>query len=478
MIYDEIDGQTESPRDELPSAREEESVQVLGDAPSGASSVEAEADEDDLFGDIDWGGNLGQPGSGAKALMEHLKRIQESTADHISEIEESDQNSWYEFVSFKLRSGRKWRTVRIYPWCYASASTFPFDEWRSLERSDGFWSSNRREAFVRIKTTSPVGMTALLRLGGANESEGRISITHDGVESVIEISRPPIELAPLLESRDPERSAGNILRIRNAPLMTTSQVDGIIEKVCDSLGFQMGLQRGFMLYPNVLRQAPSGPSVRRRLGIKSSPLKYPLSSFPHEPMVLYRAGLSRGTPEVLRFWSFYQVLEYFFPEYSQKEALAQVQRMVVNPGFDPHDRKQLAALVAKAGRGARGGASEEDQLKVMLRGVLDPDEILDFIRTSGLEEGLTNPKGASGVLVQMAPEGVLGTIASRIYDIRCRIVHSKSVSIRDETPGLLPGTLDDQRVADDLELVRHISEQALIQNAKPFSMEWRGGDPG
>jgi hypothetical protein len=63
---------------------------------------------------------------------------------------------------------------------------------------------------------------------------------------------------------------------------------------------------------------------------------------------------------------------------------------------------------------------------------------------------------------------LLSEVAVRIYDIRCRIVHSKSSSERDIGPGLLPGTHHDDLLRDELPLMEYLAQAALVSAAEPL----------
>jgi len=61
-----------------------------------------------------------------------------------------------------------------------------------------------------------------------------------------------------------------------------------------------------------------------------------------------------------------------------------------------------------------------------------------------------------------------GDVADGIYDIRCRIVHTKSDSRGGEVELLLPFTKEAEQLSFDVELVQYLAQQVLIAAGTPF----------
>jgi hypothetical protein len=77
-------------------------------------------------------------------------------------------------------------------------------------------------------------------------------------------------------------------------------------------------------------------------------------------------------------------------------------------------------------------------------------------------------KDLSAELVRLDSEEVIKQLAQRIYDARCRIVHSKSSSIHDTGPGLIAGTSHDDHIRPESPLMEHSVQQALVAAAEPL----------
>jgi hypothetical protein len=113
----------------------------------------------------------------------------------------------------------------------------------------------------------------------------------------------------------------------------SSDADDLAERISDSLLLDLDIALGIRLIPRRLenRKAVRARSLRRR-----GRVAFPRNSYPHAPTVLYQAGREAGTAPLIRYWSFYQVLEYFFPQYNQAETLRQLSRLLRSPSFNPH----------------------------------------------------------------------------------------------------------------------------------------------
>lgn len=250
-------------------------------------------------------------------------------------------------------------------------------------------------------------------------------------------------------------------------LSTTAGADELIEALTDSLSLQVGMRRGMLLTPRRLEDQEVVRSQYRRPG---GSLNFPMSRFPHAPVALYLAGRERTTSPLLRYWAFYQVLEYFFPKYARAEMLQRISQVVRSPTFDPHSDEDIIRLASVTEfSGARMG--EEDQLTQCLSAIVTVDEVRRIIQECELVDRLADKKSSlSSQTVNVRSEDLLVQLSRRIYDIRCRIVHSKSASHREGGAGLLPGTSDEDLIRFELPLIDFLSEKALVASSDRLDM--------
>jgi len=258
------------------------------------------------------------------------------------------------------------------------------------------------------------------------------------------------------------------MRLWPVRVATTEEADDLVQTVSDAVLLQVAMLHGTVLAPLKLEDEQTLRNERR--GRRRGPVQFPVSRFPHPPVTLYQAGLDRRIPPLLRYWSLYQVLEYFFPKYSEANRLQAVKQIVLSPTFDPHnDEELLRVIMATETRADRQG--EREQLNLCLKGITQKEVVVEVIVDLGLKDALVKKGGPSEKAVHTEDPELLAQLSDRIYDIRCKIVHSKSSGPGDAGPGLLPGTSDDLLVRPELPLLEFLAERALIASSEKF--DWR-----
>ncbi len=103
----------------------------------------------------------------------------------------------------------------------------------------------------------------------------------------------------------------------------------------------------------------------------SAPPIFPTNRYHSQPAALYRYGRSATAPPLLSYLAFYQVLEFFFPIYTQDEIIRRARQILTSPQFDPSDQVALANLVKAIKPNSRGFISEREQMRTTLRRCFD-----------------------------------------------------------------------------------------------------------
>ena len=385
-------------------------------------------------------------------------------------------------LQFDLKAGRSARSVRINP---ASASTlmaFDLPSWRSLQRYDGIWSQAEKVVEIALRGDRfgfPLARQLRRRLGVSETDRAELAAPFaidlmDDPEGVRLQIGTASDVASVLLSPFPTSPPRMItLQIAGVPISSTDEADDLAEKLTDSLSVDFDIAFGISFRPQRLedRSAFGGRVSRRRLGLPT----FPRNNYQHAAVVLYRAGRDRTSPPLIRYWSLYQVLEYFFPKHSQAEALSQLARHLRSPAFDAHRDEDVLKAIELATNARAGSVTEEQQLSTTLRAITSTGELLEVIEKLGLKDHLEtrNSELTQNIVRITSTEDLLVQLARRIYDIRCRIVHSKSANQRDSGPGLLPGTHHDDLAAKEVPLMEYLAQQALIVSAEPLILPIR-----
>ena len=191
-------------------------------------------------------------------------------------------------------------------------------------------------------------------------------------------------------------------------------------------------------------------------------------------MELYWYARSASGMPLLQFLAYYQILEFYFDKYSQAEIRRRLHSIIRDPQFNPHDERDITrVLAASEGAGGRGRFRDErSQLKATVRACADADLLRSFaFRKRNKEFFERGSEGLTQKIIKesMADNDLLDGIADRIYDIRCKIVHTKdSGGGGDEVALLLPFSHEAEQLGHDTEMLRMIGRSALVTASRPL----------
>jgi hypothetical protein len=362
-------------------------------------------------------------------------------------------------------------------------------QWISLERYDGLYNPTQGKIEVVVSSDRfGFSVAGFLRsMTGVRWSEGAPEVPEIqvvGPEGVITLTLGPA-------SRLASVVLGS-LRLRPPGVrryMVTFVIDGIrfnsstdaevvLERIADAYFFELDLRFGtnFRL-ARLEARPPRPPAIGGGPRHPNIDLSFPRNAYPHEPIVLYRAAREHAVSPLIRYWGYYQVLEFFFPKYTLEEAKRRLAAMIRDPRFNIHSDDDLTRAVQTmiaSGRGVSG--REEEQLVSTIQSIVSDGELADFIKRANIAAALSDRRSqlSSNPVSLEAPGPLTTAVARRVYDVRCRIVHSKSESDRERAPGLLPGSHHDDLVLVEIPLVEFLAQRALLAAAEQLIVPARG----
>jgi hypothetical protein len=202
-----------------------------------------------------------------------------------------------------------------------------------------------------------------------------------------------------------------------------------------------------------------------------APPEFPSNRYDNEPLALYTYGRSaRGMP-LLEYLAYYQSIEYYFPRYSAEEVRRRVERIVKDPRFNPHLDRDVGRLVEVVqGKGGRTYGSELEQLKATLRSCVEQEEIREFLQADEQREEFfrerRGPLTPRTLTVADRDTDLRDATASRIYDLRCRIVHTKDEPEAGGLERLLPNSPEVQLLGQDLALLRLLAVRVIVASSR------------
>jgi hypothetical protein len=175
---------------------------------------------------------------------------------------------------------------------------------------------------------------------------------------------------------------------------------------------------------------------------------------------------------LLQFLAFYQVIEFYFPVYSKAEAQRKVKAVLKDPTFRSDrdaDLGRLLSAIYISRSGAYG--DERSQVRATLMECVEPEGLRAFLEADPDRKDFYLAKGKSPYqrLSLANPTADLrNDVSDRIYDIRCKIVHTKSDSRTGDAEILLPFSREAEQLFFDIQLVRYLAQRVLITASLPL----------
>ncbi len=244
----------------------------------------------------------------------------------------------------------------------------------------------------------------------------------------------------------------------------------LLRRLANSVAFQLEISSGISFRLQADRRRLVG---RSRFWPSSTPgdLQFPKHEYDDAPISLYWYGRHADGFPLLEFLAYYQCIEYYFPTYSRAEATRRLRSILKSPAFRTDRDSDIAKLLGAFPGG--GAGDERSQLLSTITECISAEDLRRFI-TEDEERARFLSAKADGLTEHRIPLGNIGAdlrvdVASRIYDIRCRIVHSKS-GLRDADKMLLPFSEQADHLLHDIELLRFIARSVLIAASTPLRL--------
>lgn len=190
------------------------------------------------------------------------------------------------------------------------------------------------------------------------------------------------------------------------------------------------------------------------------------------PMGLYMHARLETSNLAAQFLGFYQVLEYFFPRYSNPALVRKLGEAITDalPSLGGAlSEAQLRRILERTqlNRG-RGADSEVEQLKRILKAIVNPPELRHFFIDKNFHQFYSSPDAPiveERIMVEDSSRDLRDDTAQRLYKIRCRIVHAKADPDDDV---FIPFAAEVAELEPDVQLIRFLSQRALWHSARPL----------
>ena len=261
------------------------------------------------------------------------------------------------------------------------------------------------------------------------------------------------------------------LQIKGLQFSNHDHALNLLNKLSNSLFFQIDMALGVPL-GLVKERRPIRAARRPKRKSEIGELQFPKTEYDEAPISLYWYARSAIGMPLLQFLAYYQVIEFYFFSYSQEDARRKIQGILKDPTFRLDRDADVGRLLSAMGARGRGFGDERSQLRSTLNACVDAAELRKYLTEfderseffSNRQKGLTNHK----LPLSNKDADLRNEVADLIYDIRCKIVHTKGEAHEGELELLLPFSKEADLLFQDIELLQYLARQVLISASSPI----------
>lgn len=383
------------------------------------------------------------------------------------------------YLSIDMRNGKETRSLVITDEDIGKYKDLDFGKWVYLADFDAIASYDDGYIEACIDSPNRIMFGALRLLERINqdsdEKEKKVARTDREKPAVIlekrgvkiELSAPSEEME-LLSSDVSEVS----LKIRGLNFTKHDEAVSFLERISNSLFFDLEANSNVTFVLKRQRKRSKLNRSKRRVRIN---INFPRFEYDREPMSLFWFSRTAVGMPLIQFLALYQVVEFYFPTYSTREAKRKLKSIVKDPIFKVDRDADIGKLLNAVKASKWGGiGSEREQLRATLEECLDADELREFIEeNSGRKEflskshvGLCSEKISTHEKVDPRH-----SVANAIYEIRCKIVHTKGDTGVEGDDRILPFGKEADKLDYYIELVDFVARKVLITANGPLDLE-------
>lgn len=401
-------------------------------------------------------------------------------------------------ITFDIPAGReKYQCIIIYrDERLDEALSLNFEKYRFINSIEAIWSNELKIIEAEVTSNESFGRMYFDRLyklickperNEDDDTEIEISnnIPLPGIDDLtisIGYCSPDFAFLSSVKERGGSRGMNSkriTLKISNSKTQTHDTSKEILEKIANSIFFQIDLN--FEIALNLQSQRESilerhNKRIRKQKSIDvSATLKEPKYEYDTEPISLYWYAKESANMPIFQFLAYYQSLEFYFPIYSSFEAKQKIQSLIKDPRFNPNKDSDISKIIStvKVSSYGKSFGSEREQLKSTLTACTNNNELQEFFKLDDKRfDFYAENKGKSiakqKISVKNETSDFLSEVSERIYEIRCRIVHSKASEGNFDV--LLPYSSEVKQLNFDIELIEFLSRRILITSSRALKL--------
>ena len=433
------------------------------------------ADEDviEFVDDVEERGNSEELDTARKQLKERCKAAG-------IEVVEKEMDPGEAYLSVGMPNGRDKRWISLYSLeNYKSLLSVQFEKYVYLGSYDAICSyeTGTIEAAIRTMLMLPSSIVKQ-RLEKVfpkpieETTEGLIAEIKQNDSSDLKIRIQTASDTLAILARNPTGSPRLSIKIEGLQVNQHNKAVSLLEKVSNSLFLQIDMSVALPM--SLVRDRRSRGPRRIRQSTELSAVEFPKTEYDSAPMSLYWYARSANSMPLLQFLAYYQVLEFYFFTYSQEEAKRKIRNVLKDPTFRFDREVDISRILTAVSIKGRGFGDEKSQLRATLQACLDITELRTFLSEtderkdffSNKQKGLTSYK----VGLDNKNADLRNDVTDIVYDIRCKIVHTKGDNEDGEVDLLLPFSKEAENLYQYNELMQYLARQALIHASSPIQI--------
>ncbi len=411
--------------------------------------------------------------------------------DIASSVEEATEDRGGS-ITFKLPSGRGEREVTILYFMAKAAREGDVAKWRLSEKYTAIFHSETGQTEVGLALPRHQGeVVPIWDLEGVIKGPDFGSHTDEPLDSSlfssvsssfvrifgveidwhlpIETDEYSMSIGPVSDMLFAVRRAGfdSVLSIKvkhrdgaDGPT-ADAMIDGPVRDFLTELDFAYGLSIQLASWSSPLATVP--------LTLDGATPSFPRNSYADEPKTLYWYGNGAKELPLVQFLAYYQVLEFYFPQFNREAVIHRLRTKLKDPSFDAGDSAHLDRLISATAEAHYGVRNELEQLRATLRTCVDDDDLKAYLMDESRRDHFTrNKQSMKSVRPINLKQDLHEQVAGRIYQIRNRIVHTKDLDEGSGLELLLPTSQETKTMGPEIRLVRWLAQRAMIHGSTPY----------
>jgi hypothetical protein len=215
-----------------------------------------------------------------------------------------------------------------------------------------------------------------------------------------------------------------------------------------------------------------GRITRNRRAKKIEDIEPPRKIYDRNLCYRYQMGVDSENP-VLKFLSFYQVIEHYFEDVYKADLIKRVKEKITRPDFSYRRDKDVEELIKDISKQLKLKSensiiNESEALKLVIKQYVDLSTVVSHIETYDINlvdhYSSQNVDFSDGDAVDLKGKdrlAVIDSLTTRIYKTRNAIVHGKEGDRKKYTP-----FKDEASLAKEVPLIRFLAEEVIINTSK------------